>query len=397
MNLDATPDDDRFRAEVRAFFETEYPKALLDKAARGQTLTRDDLMANERALQKKGWLAPGWPVEHGGTGWSIAQRFIFEEEMQRAGAPRVAPMGLLYLAPVIYTFGSEAQKARWLPDILSGRTFWAQGYSEPNAGSDLASLRTRAVADGDCYIVDGEKIWTSEAHMADWIFCLVRTSDGPRKQDGITMLCIDLRSPGVTVSPIITIDGAHHLNRVSFQNVRVPMENRIGEEGMGWTYSRHLLAYERTSYARLGTKRRDIDALRRRLSETAHDEADVAHTRLSEVEIAYLALHYTTLRALAPLAAGAAPGQEASALKILATENAQAITEIALDLAGTDAHPFPKDRHAPDWAGTIGASSGFGPVAAATYFGARAETIYGGSTEVQKNIIARQLGLPPSK
>lgn len=394
MNLDVTEADEQFRQTVRAFFTHEFPAPLIEMVRNGQELTRADLMASERALEAKGWLAPGWPVEHGGTGWSVTERFIFEEEMQRAGAPRVVPMGLLYLAPVIYTFGSEEQKARWLPDILSGRTFWAQGYSEPDAGSDLASLRTRAQAHGDHYVVNGEKIWTSQAHMADWIFCLVRTSTSPRKQDGITLLCIDMKTPGVVVTPIITIDGGNHLNRVSFTDVVVPMENRIGEEGVAWTYSRALLAYERTSYARLGSKRRDIDALRRTIAATYDDDAaEAAQTRLSEVEIDYLALHYTTLRALAPLASGQAPGQEASALKILATECAQAITEVGLDAAGPHAAPFAPDRARRDWNEAIGGAPRQGPLATYAYFSTRAETIYGGSTEVQKNIIARQLGL----
>ena len=242
-------------------------------------------------------------------------------------------------------------------------------------------------------MVDGVKVWTSQAHMADWIFCLVRTADSPRKQDGISLLCIDLRSPGVEVAPIITIDGAHHLNRVTFTNVVVPVENRIGEEGVAWDYSRRLLAYERTSYARLGSKRRDIDALRAKIAEGDDDDMAAVRGRLAETEIAYLALHYTTLRALAPLASGQAPGQESSALKILATEAAQAITEIGLDIAGPYAAPFAPDRSSPQWTETIGGVPGDGPLATYSYLSTRAETIYGGSTEVQKNIIARQLGL----
>ena len=393
MNLDITPEDVRFRAEVRDYFTNAYPRHLLDKVANGQALAKVDLMESERALEAKGWLAPGWPIEHGGAGWSIAQRFIFEEEMQRVGAPRVVPMGLLYLAPVIYTFGTDEQKARWLPDILSGRTFWAQGYSEQESGSDLASLRTSALRSGDHYVVNGEKIWTSQAHFADWIFCLVRTSTHPRKQDGISLLCIDMSDPGVEVTPIVTIDGEHHLNRVTFTNVSVPAENLIGEEGKGWTYSRQLLAYERTSYARLGTKRRDIDALRDRIESDSPEEDGALRRQLAELEIAYLGLHYTTLRALAPLANGQAPGAEASTLKILATETSQAITEARLNLAGHHIAPFPPGRTEPDWAASIGEDSKNGVLAAYAYFSARAETIYGGSTEVQKNIIARQLGL----
>jgi alkylation response protein AidB-like acyl-CoA dehydrogenase len=394
--------DDAFRAEVRRFFEHDYPRAILDKIANGQVLGKADLVASEQALAARGWLAPGWPVEYGGTGWSITQRFIFDEEMGRAGAPSPVPMGLLYVAPIIYTFGTPEQKQRWLGDILASRTFWAQGYSEPEAGSDLASLRTSAVRErntqGDDYIVNGEKIWTSQAHYADWIFCLVRTQTAARKQDGITFLCIDMKTPGVEVTPIIFIDGGHYLNRVSFTDVRVPVENRIGEEGAGWTYARHLLTYERTSYARVGSKRRQIDELRRHSAavpwgDPLRDPADGLGARLAEVEIALTALEYTTLRALAPLAAGQAPGQESSTIKIAATETAQAITELLLDLAGPYAAPFFADRAGADWRAGLEAIPAFAPVATASYFFERAQTIYGGSTEIQKNIIARQLGL----
>lgn len=391
MDLSFTAEDEAFRAEVRAFFETEYPQDILDKVRRGQALGKADLMASEAALNAKGWLAPAWPVEYGGPGWNITQRFIFDQEMQRVAAPLVVPMGLLYLGPTLFVYGSEEQKRRWLPDILSGKTFWAQGYSEPDSGSDLASLRTRADNMGDHYIVNGMKIWTSQAHYADWIFCLVRTSSEARKQDGITLLCIDMKTPGVEVHPIISIDGAHSLNRVSFTDVRVPIENRIGEEGVAWTYSRALLAHERTSYARLGAKRRDLDALKAQLVEEEDNEA--LRARFAETEIAYLSLEATTLRVLAPLAKGEAPTQAASALKILATETAQAITERNLERVGQDAAPKPSDRSRPDWTNTIAGRQKDGAVAIAQYFATRAETIYGGSTEVQKNILARQLGL----
>ncbi|MDZ4375167.1 MAG: acyl-CoA dehydrogenase family protein, partial [Phenylobacterium sp.] len=262
MNLDLTPDDERFRQEVRAYFETEYPQDILAKIRNGQRLAKADLRASEQALSAKGWLAPGWPREFGGPGWTVTQRFVFDEELERVGAPNVSPMGLLYVAPVIMAFGTQAQKDRWLPDILASRVFWAQGYSEPDAGSDLASLRTSAVLDGDHYVVNGEKTWTSQAQYAEWIFCLVRTQTLERKQEGITFLCIDMSTPGLEVKPIISIDGGHHLNRVSFQDVRVPVENRIGEEGRGWTYARHLLSHERTSYAHVAAKRRQMEGLK---------------------------------------------------------------------------------------------------------------------------------------
>lgn len=394
MNLDFTEADEQFRAEVRAFFEREYPRYILDKLANGQSLTKADLLASEAALQSRGWLAASWPVEYGGTGWSVAERFIFDEEMQRAGAPLVVPMGLLYLGPILCVFGSDEQRSRWLPDILSGRTFWAQGYSEPDAGSDLASLRTRATRDGDSYVVQGEKVWTSQAQFADWIFCLVRTNDAARKQDGISMLCIDMRSPGVAVHPIVTIDGAHVLNRVTFDNVRVPLENLVGEEGKAWSYSQALLSHERTSYARLGLKRRDIRDLAQRIAEETDPAlAEAERRRHAELEITSSALEMTVFRVLAPLAAGQAPGPVASLLKIMATELSQAITELRLDVAGASAMPFAPDRSGPNWTDSIGGADRSGPLAAAAYFAARAETIYGGSTEIQKNIIARQLGL----
>lgn len=398
MNLDMSAADEAFRAMVREYFQTEYPQHILAKLANGQTLEKADMVASERAMSAKGWLAPGWPLAYGGTGWTVSQRFIFDEELERAGAPGVSPMGLLYVAPVIYTFGTQAQKDRWLDDILSARTFWAQGYSEPEAGSDLASLRTRAVLDGDAYVVDGEKIWTSDAHYADWIFCLVRTSDEGRKQQGITFLCMDMKTPGITVTPIVTIDGGHHLNRVTFTGVRAPVENRIGEEGLGWTYARHLLNHERTSYAHVAGKRRQLEALRRASEEAPWDDELAAagsalRRRTAEAEIQLMGLEMTTLRALAPLANGEAPGDEASIIKIAATECAQAISERVLELAGPYGQPFFQDRSGPDWRGGLEDIPAFAPPGVAGYFFTRAQTIYGGATEIQKNIIARQLGL----
>jgi alkylation response protein AidB-like acyl-CoA dehydrogenase len=399
MDLSLSAADEAFRQTVRAYFQEEYPQAIIAKLANGQTLTKADLRAGEQAMAAKGWLAPGWPKDFGGPGWTVTQRFIFDEELERAGAPNVSPMGLLYVAPVIYTFGTDEQKKRWLPDILASRTFWAQGYSEPEAGSDLASLRTRAVRQGDEYVVDGEKIWTSDAHHADWIFCLVRTADEPKKQAGITFLCMPMDTPGIEVKPIITIDGGHHLNRVTFTGVRVPVENRIGEEGQGWTYARHLLAHERTSYAHVAAKRRQIAQLKE-ISQSApwgdllgETGAAAFRRKLAEVELQLQALEMTTLRALAPLASGEAPGDEASIIKIAATETAQAVTELFLELAGPYAQPFFPDRSAADWRGNLGDIPAFAAPGTASYFFTRAQTIYGGATEIQKNIIARQLGL----
>jgi alkylation response protein AidB-like acyl-CoA dehydrogenase len=396
MDLTLSAQDEAFRQTVRDYFANEYPQEIIAKLANGQVLTKGERVASEKALSAKGWLAPGWPKEFGGPGWTVTERFIFDEELERAGAPNVSPMGLLYVAPVIYTFGSQTQKDRWLADILECRTFWAQGYSEPEAGSDLASLRTRAVRQGEEYVVDGEKIWTSDAHLADWIFCLVRTSDEPKKQAGITFLCIDMTTPGVVVTPIITIDGGHHLNKVTFTGVRVPVENRIGEEGLGWTYARHLLNHERTSYAHVAGKRRQIADLKEIARNVPWGDAlaqDAFRRKVAEVELMLQSLEITTLRALAPLASGEAPGDEASTIKIAATETAQAITELYVELAGPYAAPFFADRYGADWRAGLETIPAFAAPGTAGYFFTRAQTIYGGATEIQKTIIARQLGL----
>ena len=257
MNLKLSAEDEAFRAIVRNYFAEEYPAEILAKLANGQTLTKADRQASENALYRRGWVAPGWPKQYGGPGWSITQRFIFDEELERAGAPSVVPMGLLYFAPVLYTFGTEEQKRRWLGDILASRTYWAQGYSEPEAGSDLASLRTSAVLDGDDYLVNGEKTWTSDGHHADWIFCLARTSGEGRKQQGITFLCLNMTSPGVTVAPIITIDGGHHLNRVVLDNVRVP-DHRRGPRRRSFNHQDRGDRNRSSDHGTSGGTRRDL-------------------------------------------------------------------------------------------------------------------------------------------
>jgi alkylation response protein AidB-like acyl-CoA dehydrogenase len=396
MNLDFSPEDDAFRAEVRAYFETEYPSWILAKVRNGQTLGKADLDASQRALNARGWLAPNWPKEYGGTGWSATQRFIFDEELERAGAPNVVPMGLLYVAPIICAFGTDAQKAAWLPDILSGKTFWAQGYSEPGSGSDLASLTTRAERVDDHYCVNGVKTWTSQGHYADWIFCLVRTSVEAKKQDGISFLCVDMTAPGVTVRPIVTIDGSHYLNEITFENVETSVDNRIGEEGRGWAYNRQLLSHERTSYAHVAGKQRQLDAIKHLAVEApwggiAADKAAFL-ARIADAEIRLAALEFTTLRALAPLGAGQAPGDEASILKVVATEVAQLITELGLELAGCFAAPSIPDRDAPTWREGLETIPLFAVPATAAYFFTRAQSIYGGANEIQRNIIFRMLG-----
>ncbi len=329
MNVTFDAADERFRAEVREFFAHEYPRDLLAKAASGYPLSKDDLQRAERALAAKGWLCVNWPVEHGGPGWTTNQKYIFDQELERAGAISPVPMGVIYVGPVICAFGSAEQQSRWLPGIRESTTFWAQGYSEPGAGSDLASLQTRAVRDGDDYVVNGTKIWTSLAQHADWIFALVRTSTGERKQQGITFLCAPMDSPGLEVHPIITIDGRHSLNRVTFDDVRVPVANRIGEEGEGWRYANFLLGNERTSYAHVAGKRMKMAAIRSFIGQHAELRDDPAVVRrFNDLDVRLDALDVTVLRVLASIADGASPGDESSILKILATEVAQKRTQV---------------------------------------------------------------------
>ena len=257
MELGLSSEDLAFQRELRRFFETEYPAVLKDKIRAGQRLTKADHILSQQALQCRGWLGMVWPKAHGGPGWTEVQRYVFESELERAGAANIIPMAVIYIGPVLINFGTAEQQQRWLPNILNSTEFWAQGYSEPESGSDLASLSMTAISDGDDYIISGSKIWTSLGQWADWIFCLVRTSREEHKQAGITFLCVDMHSPGVCVHPIIAMNGAHELNRVSFDNVRVPKTNRIGDEGRGWYYANVLLGSERISYAHIGKKKAD--------------------------------------------------------------------------------------------------------------------------------------------
>lgn len=392
MDLTLDLPDRMFAQEVRRFFAADYPQDLLARMRAGIPMTRADHVRSQQALHSRGWLGVGWPSEHGGTGWTPVRRYLFEQELERAGAPAIIPMAIIYIGPIICAFGTPEQQARWLPDILESRALWAQGYSEPESGSDLASLRMAAVRDGDDYILDGTKIWTSGAHQADWIFCLVRTSREARKQDGISMICADLRSPGVRVDPIVSIDGSHELNRVTFDQVRVPAANRIGEEGKGWHYANVLLSAERVSYAHIGRKRADLAAIRALAAERprgdglsmADDPAFAA--RVARAGMRLDALEISVLRVLAGDAAPAA----VSGLKIACTEQAQAITELWMNLAGRDRAPF-LDRSVEGWEGQAPAIPAFAAPRTASYLFERAQTIYGGSTEVQKTIVWRHL------
>ncbi|MBV7259708.1 acyl-CoA dehydrogenase family protein [Erythrobacter crassostreae] len=393
MNLSQSPELQQFRSEIRSYFQNDYPKDILEKVASGASLTTADVRKAEMALGAKGWLASAWPKEHGGPGWSIEEQYIFDEELERAGVPTVTPMGVVYVGPVVYTFGSDEQKAAWLPGIADGSVGWAQGYSEPDAGSDLASLQFSAVRDGDEYVLNGTKIWTSAANHADWIFLLTRTSKEEKKQLGITFVCAELDQPGVTVKPIISIDGKYHLSQVEFVDVRVPVFNRIGEEGKGWTYSQYLLGNERTSYARIGGKRTQLANIRAIASQISaggnqrliDDSAFAA--RLSAADMRVDALEITVLRVLCSVKDGGSPGKEASILKIMATETAQEITGLFCVAAAEHGMRKFDDSVSPEWTG----DAAFAAPGVATYFGTRAQSIYGGTNEIQRNIIAKHV------
>ena len=395
MDLQFSPEDIAFRDEVRTFIAENYPAQLRGKVGR-EDLSKEDMLSWHRVLAKKGWVAPAWPKEYGGTGWNAVQRYIFSEELARAETTPILPFGIAMVGPVIYTFGTPEQKAKFLPGILSGDDWWCQGYSEPGAGSDLASLRTRAERDGDHYIVNGQKTWTTLAQHADWGFFLVRTDPTSKPQEGISFLLIDMKSPGITVRPIITLGGEHEVNEVWLENVRVPVENRIYEENKGWTCAKFLLAHERTGIAGVARSKRGVERLR----DIAKNEIDQGQPliqnpffkrKIAELEIDLTSLEYTELRSLASTAAGKGPGPESSLLKIKGSEIQQRITELALEAVGHYGAPYFRGF---DGDNEHGIGPDYAHRAAPTYFNMRKTTIYGGSNEIQRNIIAKMvLGL----
>jgi alkylation response protein AidB-like acyl-CoA dehydrogenase len=397
MNLDFSPEDLAFRAEVRRFIDENYPAEVRARQESGEELGREDFMSWHRILGAKGWSAPGWPKEYGGTGWSPIQKFIFAEELARAGTVPILPFGMNMVAPVIQAFGTPEQKQKYLPPILKGEIWWCQGYSEPGAGSDLAGLSTRAVRDGDYYVVNGQKTWTTLAQFADWGFFLVRTDPAAKKQEGISFLLIDMKTPGVTVRPIITLDGAHEVNEVWLEDVRVPVENRIYEENKGWTCAKFLLAHERTGIAGVARSKRALEKLRDAAAKESEDGVPLAddpffQRKLTELEIQLMALEYTDLRTLAREAEGKGPGPESSLLKIEGTLIQQRLTELGLETAGRYAAPHLEGEQPGKNAIAIGPKYARG--AADTYFNVRKTSIYGGSNEIQRNIIAKAvLGL----
>ncbi|MDP2380774.1 MAG: acyl-CoA dehydrogenase family protein [Pseudohongiella sp.] len=399
MNADFTAEELKFQKEVQDFLKAEFPQDIKHKVDNGIRLEKDDFVRWQKILNKRGWVAPNWPEEYGGTGWTPTQKYIFAMEMGLNGAMEPVAFGVKMVAPVIYSYGNEEQKKRFLPDILESNVWWCQGYSEPNAGSDLASLKTTAVRDGDHYVVNGTKTWTTLGQYADWIFCLVRTDSTAKKQEGISFLLIDMKTPGIKVSPIYLLDDEPEVNEVHFDNVRVPVENLIGEENQGWTYAKVLLTHERTNIAQVPNSKLKLRKLRDLAAKTSDGfggsllNNPVFARKLAEVEIQVLALEYAELRTLAAVSVGKAPGPESSILKIVGTEATQFIDELYMEVAA-----YHSLAHVPAQftEGFDGERVGQGSLAnsANVYFNNRKKSIYGGSNEIQKNIISKAvLGL----
>jgi alkylation response protein AidB-like acyl-CoA dehydrogenase len=400
MDATLSEEDLAFREEIRAVFREKFPQDIRRKREKGAPMEREDLVRFQQWLHEQGWAGVNWPVEHGGTGWTPVQKYLFAIEMAEADAPPIVPFGLSMVGPVIYTFGSEEQKKRFLPDILASKVWWCQGYSEPGAGSDLASLKTRADLAGDHYVLNGTKTWTTLGQHADWIFLLARTStDVARRQEGISFMLVDMNTPGITVTPIITIEGDHEVNEVHFDNVQVPVENLVGEEGKGWTYGKVLLQHERANIAGVAISRYRLRKLRQQTTKPVRGAAPLAEDRnfmrkLAAVEVDLRALEYTELRTLAAVQSGKAPGPESSILKVKGTEIQQAIDTLYLEAAGYYALPWVQEQYtldadAADWVG-----EGAETQSSLKYFNYRKASIYGGSNEIQKNIIAKHvLGL----
>lgn len=395
MDLNFTPEEEAFRAEVQAFLKDKLPARIANKVKAGQRLTKADQDEWHAILNERGWLANHWPEEYGGPGWGAVEKFIFDTECALAGGPRIVPFGVNMLGPVLIKFGNEAQKKYWLPRILSGEDWWCQGYSEPGAGSDLASVKTTAVRQGAHYIVNGQKTWTTQGQHANMIFCLVRTDREAKAQSGISFLLVDMNSPGVELRPIRTLDGDKEVNEVFFTDVKVPVENLVGEENKGWTYAKYLLTYERTGIAGVGfciaaLAKLQVIAAKVMKNGKPLDQDPLFAARMAQVEIDLENMKTTNLRVIAAVAGGGVPGAESSMLKIRGTEIRQEILSLMRRAVGPYALPFIEEAQYEGYA-----DEPVGPkeaaTAAANYFNYRKLSIFGGSNEIQKNIISKMI------
>ena len=393
MDLTFSKEDLDFQAEVRDFLTSEYPLAIKEKQDKRLPLEKEDIISWQKILASKGWFAINWPKEYGGAGLTPTQIYILQTELAGANTPILIPFGVNMCGPVIYTFGTEEQKKKYLPGILNSDTWWCQGYSEPGSGSDLASLQTKAELKGDNYLVNGTKTWTTLAQHADWIFCLVRTETTDIKQEGISFLLIDMKSKGVEVRPIITIDGAHEVNMVYFDDVEVPTANLIGEEGQGWNIAKFLLMHERTGIAGIAALKRELKRLKEISSDLIVGEASLLDdtnfkNKIEAAEIELTATEFTELRTLSQISSGGAPGPESSILKIKGTELQQSISELFIEMLGYYAHPFLTDAE-------LGSNASIGPDYAGPamphYLNFRKVSIYGGSNEIQRNVISKAI------
>jgi alkylation response protein AidB-like acyl-CoA dehydrogenase len=404
MRLSFNADEIAFQKEVRDWISANMPVEVAEESRRSRTshVSKERLLQWQRKLAERGWLCPNWPKEHGGTGWSSTQKFIFEMEMARADSPYLSSFSLKMVAPVLMKYGSEAQKKRFLPKIAAAEELWCQGYSEPGSGSDLASLRTKAERQDDHYIVNGQKIWTTNAHFADWIFCLVRTSNEGKRQEGISFLLIDMKSPGIKIDPIYLVDGTrtpmrHEVNQVFFTDVEVPVENRVGEENKGWTYAKYLLEFERGGQAH-GPRLRKAFRHLQTLSKTQLDAGEPLSAspawreKMAALEMEIDAVEMNEMMFYSSLKTGDAPGNMASVVKMRGTEVGQKVTEMAVEAVGWYGAPFTELRNYDSNIVPVGGE--YVDDVSPRYFNTRKTTIYGGSSEVQRNVLAKaMLGL----
>ena len=399
MDLRFTPEELAFRDEVRTFMRTALPADIRSKLVEGRRLKKGDIVNWQRILNAKGWAVPHWPAEWGGRNWTPTQSYLFLEELQQAPAPPPLGFGVTMVGPVIIAFGSEAQKKRFLPRIANLDDWWCQGFSEPGSGSDLASLKTSAKRSNGHYVINGQKTWTTTAQYADWIFCLVRTDPAAaKKQEGISFILMDMKSPGITVRPIVTIDGGREVNEVFFDDVKVPAENLVGQENKGWDYAKFLLGNERTGIARVGASKERLRRLRELAALERSDDRPLLEderfrAKIAAVEVELKALEMTQLRVVAAERnrKGNRPDPASSILKIKGSEIQQTISELLLEVVGPYALPYQPEYLdeerwneppvGPDWA----------PSLAPTYFNTRKVSIYGGTNEIQKNIIAKAI------